>query len=249
MKSNLYDDGETYDKISLEERDVDFWVNLTKGKEGILELCCGTGRVIMSLLPYHNDITGIDNSKAMLAQAELKTKEFGDKVQLYKRNITRFNLGRTFDSILLINNSFSHLHTESEVLKLLECLKKHMTADTEFILETATKNIEQYYNFSDKLVPYANFTDSADGKTIEVLEKSKYVSADNMVKQEWFYYKEKKLLWKRHIYFKIFDPAEIRSLFTKNGFYMVQEYGEYDYEPFDSSSFLYIPVMKKIVRD
>src|SRR5579862_5287578 len=102
MKSTLYEDGDLYDKTTTYYSDIDFWAKLTKGKEGILELCCGTGRITMKLLASHTDMVGIDNSKAMLTQAKLKAKEFQNKLQLYHRNITRFNLNRTFNTILLV---------------------------------------------------------------------------------------------------------------------------------------------------
>jgi SAM-dependent methyltransferase len=244
MKSTLYEDAEEYDKIANYKEDIKLWRNLTKGKDGILELCCGTGRIIESLLPYHKDITGIDNSKKMLVVTEAKTKAFRNKVKLYKRNITRFNLKRTFNSILLVNTSFGCLLTKSDVFKFQACLKKHMTSDTEFILETTPKNIRKVFKFN-VLTPIANFTDDADGKTIEVYHKAENTSNEKVVKREMLYYKENKLLGKKSLFVSIFEPSEIKNMFTKNGFYFTREYGGYNSEPYNSSSQKYISVIKK----
>jgi ubiquinone/menaquinone biosynthesis C-methylase UbiE len=245
MKSTLYGDGETYDKIFNYEDDIGFWQNLTKGKDGVLELCCGTGRMIVSLRPSHKDLTGIDNSAEMLATAKAKASGPRTPIQFYKRNITRFNLGRTYNTILLVNNSFGHLHTESEVLKFQACLKKHMTLNTEFILQILPKNGLKIVTFN-KLTPWAKFKDSADKKVVEVFQKVEYASENKVIKREFFYYKENKLVQKRSTLVRIYEPAEIRQLFEKNGFRLIKEYGGYNYEPYKFSSPRYIAVLKKI---
>jgi SAM-dependent methyltransferase len=244
IKSTIYDNGDVYDKTFDYKSDFQLWLSLTKSKKDILELCCGTGRLLMKLLPHHEHLTGIDNSKEMLAVAEAKIASYRDKVQLYKKNMLRFNLGKTFDSILLINNSFNHLLTESDVIRFQSCLKKHMTPDTEFILQTTPKHILDFYTFNE-FVPYSVIKDPGDGKNIDVYEMSSYNSKNKLLKREWHYFKEDKLIRKRHIYVRYFNPDEVHALFTKNGFYFTKKYGGYDRKPLNSSSQTYITVIKK----
>ncbi len=244
LKSTVYKHGEDYDKIFNHTPDIKFWLKLTKRKNGIIELGCGTGRLLINLCRSHSDVTGIDNSKEMLAVTKAKTTALPGKVQLYKRNITRFNLRRTFNSILLINNTFNHLQTETDALKFITCLKKHMTLDTEFILETTPANILDFFKFNTP-INWGNYVDEEDGKKVEVIEKSKYIIGNKLVRREWAHYKENKLLRKSFILIRFYTPSEIQKLFANNGFSIIREYGGYNNEPYTSSSKTYISVIKK----
>jgi len=66
----------------------------------VLELGCGTGRIMMALADAGKRITGLDLSERMLERAVKKraalNKEARERVHLVQGDMTQFDLGETF---------------------------------------------------------------------------------------------------------------------------------------------------------
>jgi SAM-dependent methyltransferase len=119
-----------YDLNPNVPNDVPFY----KGKipspaANILELGCGTGRVLLPLVDFCGDIRGLDLSEAMLAICQKKLQEAGipsGKATVERGDITAFALGRTFDLIIAPYWVFQNLETEIQVDGLFQCVRKHL---------------------------------------------------------------------------------------------------------------------------
>jgi len=95
----------------------------------ILELACGTGRVLIPLAEAGFTIHGLDLSKNMLNIAEKKVKEkkLADKVTLTHADMADYDLPvKEFSMAFIAFRSFMHLFTQKEQLSCLECTFKHM---------------------------------------------------------------------------------------------------------------------------
>lgn len=63
---------------TVARRDVAFWRTLARQQSGaVLELGCGTGRLLLPLLKSGAQLVGIDRSDAMLARARAKVRRAG----------------------------------------------------------------------------------------------------------------------------------------------------------------------------
>ena len=97
---DLIYDANIYDAMNTNLDDWYFYKRwLPENKDArILELCCGTGRLTLPIAKEGYDITGIDYTPSMLAQAKLKLRsrirnkfyrgryqnfEFAGKIRLY----------------------------------------------------------------------------------------------------------------------------------------------------------------------
>jgi len=77
-------------------------------KRPILELGCGTGKLSVPLANAGFSVTGLENSPALLAAGK------GSDVSWVESDMRSFDLGRTFNLIMLPSNDIGHLHTFEE---------------------------------------------------------------------------------------------------------------------------------------
>jgi len=94
-----------------ETEDLPFWLELA-ARQGnpLLELGCGTGRVLLPLVKAGYQVYGLDRDPAMLTFLRLSTPtELRSGLQLLQSDMTAFHLGKRFAMILLPCNTFSTL--------------------------------------------------------------------------------------------------------------------------------------------
>src|SRR5437773_1382937 len=93
-----------YDLSPDTPADVPLYKNRIQSRETrVLELGCGTGRVLVPLAEDCGYIHGLDISEAMIAICRGKLKAAGmpsTKAQVEVQDITNFTLNQTFDLII-----------------------------------------------------------------------------------------------------------------------------------------------------
>jgi SAM-dependent methyltransferase len=107
--------------------DLHFWKELaSQSGSPVLELGCGTGRVLIPLAEAGCSCVGIDHDLAMLnfLQANLDPIQ-KPAPQLIQADICRFNLGIQFPLIILPCNTLSTLDGEQR-RSCLECIRKYL---------------------------------------------------------------------------------------------------------------------------
>src|SRR5262245_42591953 len=94
---------EYYDYVTTQSRrqDVDFFVEMAQEAGGaVLEIGCGTGRVLIPIARAGLDITGLDRSTAMLAVCRRRLAQepaaVQERVQLVQGDMRHFDLQQTF---------------------------------------------------------------------------------------------------------------------------------------------------------
>ncbi len=112
--------------------DIPFWISLARRTGGpVLELGCGTGRVLVPLAQAGFSVVGIDLSPAMLevAQTKVQAAGVGHRVELIQADALSLNLGRRFPLALVALNSFGHFVEPGEPEQALDRVCAHLTAD------------------------------------------------------------------------------------------------------------------------
>src|SRR5262245_50224648 len=95
----------------------------------VLELGCGTGRVLVPMSPYCDFIRGIDSSEAMLDVCRQKLAKEGlspDKAAVQLGDITSLDLGETFDLITAPFRVMQNLETNDQLDGLFETIRRHL---------------------------------------------------------------------------------------------------------------------------
>jgi SAM-dependent methyltransferase len=119
------------------EGDAEFYVGQAVKRGGAtLELGCGTGRIAIPMAMSGVDVTGLDNSKAMLDICRQKIDALGrlpGSLSLVEMDMTNFELGRQFDLIVMPYRAFMHLLTPDDQRSCLKTVRRHLKADGAFI--------------------------------------------------------------------------------------------------------------------
>src|SRR5688500_7558423 len=93
-----FDDGQLYDLL-LGDFDYgnDFYIGLAKQANGpVLDIACGTGRILLPCLEAGIDIEGLDLYRPMLDQLQQKAKQKGLVPRLHQADMSNFHLEREF---------------------------------------------------------------------------------------------------------------------------------------------------------
>lgn len=131
---NLYGDewsAEIYDYQVQSLEDLPLWQSLAESAGGpVLELACGTGRLVLPLARAGFSVTGLDASRFMLAVARRKLAQEDHEVRarcrLVEGNMSRFTFEEGFALIYIPARSFQILLTRNEQRSCLECCARHL---------------------------------------------------------------------------------------------------------------------------
>ena len=75
----------------------------------VLDVGCGTGRILLDYLSQGIDIEGVDNSPEMLAICRAKAEKMGLSPRLYQQRMEMLDLPRTYRTILVPSSSLQEL--------------------------------------------------------------------------------------------------------------------------------------------
>ncbi|MBN1265115.1 MAG: class I SAM-dependent methyltransferase [Anaerolineales bacterium] len=134
-----------------ERQDIAFYVEESKRTEGeVLEVGCGTGRVLLPAARAGCRITGLDLSTEMLkvcrASLAQEPPEVRDRVSLHQDDMRSFDLGKTFQLITLPFRAFQHLLCVEDQLQCLQTLHRHLAPQGRLILDFFNPSLDFIVN-------------------------------------------------------------------------------------------------------
>lgn len=105
--------------------DIEFYLDLARDRGGkVLELACGTGRILTPLVEAGFEVTGVDISRAMLDLADRKLQALRPsawgRARLVCSPMQAFETQDRFDLVLIPARSFQHLVDPVDQRKTLE---------------------------------------------------------------------------------------------------------------------------------
>ncbi len=125
-------DNQTITEWEASQNDLPFYLEEAKVAGGsVLELGCGTGRLLIPLLSSGLEVSGLDASAAMLEIARQKREhlspELASRLHLHQGDMSEFELGQQFALILIPFRSFQLLLTPEAQRRCLICINRHLT--------------------------------------------------------------------------------------------------------------------------
>ncbi|MFI5356340.1 MAG: class I SAM-dependent DNA methyltransferase [Opitutales bacterium] len=140
FSARYYDDA--YREQGQARADAGFYERLAIEAGGpVLELGCGTGRVLLPMAARGLDCTGIDRSPAMLEQ--LRRKPQSATVFTLCAGMENFDLGaRRFGLIFSAFRAFQHLDTVEQQLACLERVRAHLAPGGVFAFDVFSPKLE-----------------------------------------------------------------------------------------------------------
>jgi len=137
----------------------------------LLDITCGGGKNAFHL-KRHFEVTGVDISEAMLANA----KKLNPDCVFHKGDMRSFDLGREFDAVFL-NDGIVYMTSEEDLLKTFETAHKHlrpggvMLAFVEYRKEDFLQNKTTASTFSSEGIEVAivenNYDPDPEDTTLE----------------------------------------------------------------------------------
>jgi len=103
----------------------------------MLELGCGTGRVLFSAASWGLEVTGVDASPQMLDRARSRALSLGmaGRVDLREAEMVDFDLGRKFQSIIAPLNALMHLMDDGSFSACLRRVAAHLLPGGRFFFD------------------------------------------------------------------------------------------------------------------
>lgn len=100
----------------------------------VLELGCGSGRLICDMAGRGFSMTGVDLNPMSLDYCKKKLKRERNKAELVVGDMTNFQFDEPFDAAVNAINTFRHLETEEAALAHLNCVAEHLKPGGVFVL-------------------------------------------------------------------------------------------------------------------
>lgn len=127
--------------------DVAFFVDMAKQSNGlVLEIGCGTGRVLIPTARAGFAIVGLDASSAMLTLCREKLaqepQDVQSRVELSQGDMRDFTLGKQFSLVTIPFRPFLHLLTVEDQLACLSCIRRHLMPGGRLILDVFNPSLE-----------------------------------------------------------------------------------------------------------
>jgi SAM-dependent methyltransferase len=139
---------EFYDQLPAyrERGDVAFWVEMAQAAGGpVLEIGCGTGRVLIPTARAGGEIVGLDLSSYMLdvcrASLAQESPAVQARAQLVTGDMRDFHLGREFALATIPFRPFQHLTTVEDQIACLGAIHRHLAPGGRLILDLFNPSI------------------------------------------------------------------------------------------------------------
>ncbi|MEI7554393.1 class I SAM-dependent methyltransferase [Candidatus Chlorohelix sp.] len=213
----------------------------------ILELACGTGRLLLPLVEAGYRVTGLDLSDEMLARARNKLTALPVRTQARTRLLKgdmrypRAVLGsEKFEMVILGFNTFQHMHEEEDQIACLENAREMLASQGIFVL--AMDNSTPDEEPANKLIElYGVMHDSERQSSVTL----KVITTDfphHQIRTRRYMYYERlpggnnDLVCNTTLKLRYFYADELKSLLEKAGFKIVESYGSYYFEEYATES-------------
>jgi SAM-dependent methyltransferase len=134
-----FDDGVLYDVV-LEKLNygLEFYLQLAQAARGpVLDLGCGTGRIMLPCLAAGVDVEGLDLFPGMLSRLRQKASALGFDPRLHQATMAAFSLPRRYALIMIPFNTFVHNLTTDDQLATLQTCRDHLQPGGLLAFDTA----------------------------------------------------------------------------------------------------------------
>ena len=250
-----YDSYSVYYDLLYEnmQHDVPFYLDMAKETGGpVLELACGTGRVLLPLAQAGFDVTGLDVSQSMLdrlqAKLDKEPREVQARVALKCADMRDYRFSQKFKLVFCAFNSFLHLMTTEDQLACLRSVHEYLADDGWLVLNVFAPDHSRLTGRVETVVSVERDPETGrdmivtnismrhpESQTIEAWEYVDRIGDDGSVKR---YPAKYTLSWIHH--------REMHLLLRCAGYEVVNVYGGYDKRPYDYVSGIQLFLAKKV---
>jgi SAM-dependent methyltransferase len=218
------------------EDDTTFYLNLiTEGP--VLEVGCGTGRIVERLARAGLDTYGIDPSEAMLAVARKRLAGL-ERAHLFHMSVEQLKLPYIFQSAILPLNVLWHLADLETQVQSLRLVRQHMLEGGMLVVDVsnphtmadrqAANEVRLRFRSDSGTEQVYGFSAAEDAEADQTLHVSLWydvIGSDGTIRRTG-----------TEISLRYTYRFELELALHAAGFRVVQTYGSYDLEPYSTDS-------------
>lgn len=207
---------------------------IRKYGQPVLDVGCGTGRLLLDYLQRGIDIDGVDNSPDMLALCRQKADDIDVHPNLYEQYMEVLDLPRTYQTIVVPSSSLQLIVEPEMVDQAVKRFHDHLVpggvVSASFMkLRNAGDPLE--FEWEQRAVR------EADGVTFRRVTQSRYDPTSHyehtddvyqMIVDEKVVAEER---FRRSPATRSYDHTEVKALFERAGFADIQLYSQFTFEP------------------
>ena len=223
--------------------DLDMYRNFAElsGGRKILELACGSGRVLLPLAQEGYELTGVDSSEKMLALAQqrLQEKQLAAHCQLIKQDMRTLQIGQKYRLAIIALGSFGHIATRTDQQSTLAALRAHLSPRATLILDISNADARYMEDLSGQVLHqgtwpmqdgyhYTHFVSPAASPEKHLLELTHFYERHQQGGPV------ERTVITTQLY--LFERIEMELLLEQAGFVVKDVYGDYDLGAFSLAS-------------
>lgn len=195
-----------------------------KKDDKVLDIACGAGRHSLELAKRGYNVTGIDLSKFLIAEARKACKKAEEKplnVHFLIKDMRHFNFKGKFDLAVNLFTSFGYFEDDKENFSVIGNASSSIKKGGWFVLDYINRDY-----LIDNIVPY-----SRNKIGNEVMHQRRSIKDDFVTK------KIRIVSWKRELNFKevlkLYTFSELEKAFKSFNLKIINKYGDYFGNPYN----------------
>lgn len=222
--------------------DVAFYRRLAREAGGpVLELGCGTGRVLLPIAEDGVAGVGLDAHVAMLdvLRAKLAARTPPPDVRLVHAPMQGFDLGDArFPLVYSAFRALQHLYTVDDQLACLAAVRRHLAPGGRFAFDVFNPDLTRLAAHSEDLSEDAGFTDGADTVARWLGIERDHATQVQRVTVRYARSRAGRVVSREEETFSMrwFFRFELEHLLARAGFTVEALYGDFDGRPFEGDS-------------
>lgn len=219
--------------------DLQFWERLAKKTSGpILELGCGSGRILLSIADQQKMLVGVEirHDYLLILKKRAEIKQY-QNVVYFQANITNFNLNLKFDLICIPCNTYSSL-TEIQRRAALQCAGKHLSESGILVISLPNPSLFKDLPETGDLEVEDVFPHPVDNEPVQV--STRWECFSDHIDIFWFYDHLKSdgqvNRYREVVRHYLLSNEEYLAELNQSGFISRFVYGDYDLSHYEEGS-------------
>ncbi|HEV3315432.1 MAG TPA: class I SAM-dependent methyltransferase [Candidatus Angelobacter sp.] len=244
LLAGYYDDAYAVKKDLV---DLPFYSALAKRIGGpVLEIACGTGRVLLPIAREGIEIHGVDNSPAMLnvlrKNLQSEPEEVRKRVSVSGGDMRTFRLGKKYPLVIIPFRPMQHMHTLEDQIAALKTAALHLEEDGVLAFNVFYPKYDQIFSSIGEEIQEMEWPLSSDPSKIV----RRYFRKDSVAKISQIFtgtfifrtFQGNQLVNEETESFKLsyYTYPHLQALFLLAGLESVEEYGSFAQTPLDNNS-------------
>ena len=221
---------------------------IQKYGQPVLDVGCGTGRLLLDYLQQGIDIDGVDNSPEMLAVCRRKAQKLGLNPRLYEQYLENLDIPRRYQTILVPSSSLQLIIDPEPLEQSMKRLYEHLLPGGVLIASIMTlwKEGEPLESGGERTA-----VRQEDGAKFRKDSRSRFDPASETEHTEDLYQKiigdqvVMEEMYRHSPATRSYSQAQAQELFEKAGFRNIQIFHEFTFEAVQPDDRLFVVIGRK----